>query len=236
MDGQSARHARQWAGRGLAFAAALMLVGVSTPSVFPQSPDAEAAKKERLERMKEKLKKLDPSMVLFLDSKGNVAGRGDAGSVVGEANRSGMAEHPLALELTGLPQDQYGLVDWAEALRSGKITPKDSLDPNAKPTPPMDLDIVIQTKSKYQPDVVFPHKIHTMWLDCKNCHDAIFKPKAGGNPEMHMVKIAAGEYCGRCHNRVAFPLTDCLRCHVKPKPGTEHLFQQQSQTPPQPRK
>jgi hypothetical protein len=36
---------------------------------------------------------------------------------------------------------------------------------------------------------------------------------------MHMTKIAAGEYCGRCHDRVAFPLTDCLRCHVKPKSG-----------------
>ncbi|MEW6325943.1 MAG: c(7)-type cytochrome triheme domain-containing protein [Nitrospirota bacterium] len=234
MDGLSARHACRWAGLSLALPVVLALIGLSAASAAAQSADAEAAKKERLERMKEKLKKLDPSMVLFLDSKGNVAGRGDASGVVGEAERSGMAEHPMALELANLPQDKYGLVDWAESLRSGKITPKDSLDPSAKPKPPLDLDVVIQTKSKYQPDVVFPHKIHTMWLDCENCHDAIFKPKAGGNPEMHMVKIAAGEYCGRCHNRVAFPLSDCLRCHVKPKPGTEHLFQETA--PSQPRK
>jgi c(7)-type cytochrome triheme protein len=234
MDGQAVHDRCRWA--GLVLSAALALLALPAPSALAQSPSPEAAKKERLERMKEKLKKLDPSMVIFLDSKGNVAGRGETGGFVGEANRSGQAEHPMALELAGLPQDQYGLVDWAEALRSGKITPKDSIDPNAKPTPPMDLDIVIQTKSKYQPDVIFPHKIHTMWLDCKNCHDAIFKPKAGGNPEMHMVKIAAGEYCGRCHNRVAFPLTDCLRCHVKPKPGTEHLFQQAPASSSAPRK
>ncbi len=235
MHRSSACRAHRWPGRGLAAAATLALLVLPVSSAFSQSTDPDAAKKERLERMKEKLKKLDPSMVIFLDSKGNVAGRGEGSGVVGEANRSGLAEHPLALELAKLPQDQYGLIDWAEALRSGKITPKDSLDPNAKPKPPLDLDVVIQTKSKYQPDVVFPHKIHTMWLDCENCHDAIFKAKAGGNPEMHMVKIAAGEYCGRCHNRVAFPLTDCLRCHVKPKPGTEHLFQQSPKTSSQPK-
>ncbi len=39
-----------------------------------------------------------------------------------------------------------------------------------------------------------------------------------------MKKIAAGEYCGRCHNRVAFPLFDCLRCHVIPKEGTEEAL------------
>lgn len=202
-------------------------------SQTPAPADTTDADKAKLERMKEKLKKLDPSMVIYLDSRGNIAGRGDPGGFVGEANRSGRAEHPLALELANLPKDQYGLVDWAEALRDGKISPKDSLDPNEKPKPPLDMDVLIHTKSKYQPDVIFPHKIHTMWLKCENCHDAIFKPKAGGNPEMRMVDIAAGQYCGRCHNRVAFPLTDCLRCHVKPKPGTEQLFQQNAPASPQ---
>ena len=216
----------RWFSRGVALAGAvcMMLVVVLTTSQA-QSKESEQDKKARLERMKEKLKKLDPSMIIYLDSKGNIAGRGESTGFVGEAERAGLSEHPMALELAELPKDQYGLIDWAEALRSGKISPKDSLDPNAKNSPVMDLDVVIETKSKYQPDVVFPHKIHTMWLKCENCHPAIFKPKAGGNPEMHMVKIAAGEYCGRCHNRVAFPLTDCLRCHVIPKPGTEHLFE-----------
>jgi c(7)-type cytochrome triheme protein len=34
---------------------------------------------------------------------------------------------------------------------------------------------------------------------------------------MTMVGIAEGKWCGRCHGKVAFPLTDCQRCHVKPK-------------------
>lgn len=176
--------------------------------------------KEKLERIKEKLKKVDPSMAIFLDRNGNIAGTGDPTSTIGELDRLRQRERPPALELADLPTDQYGLVNWVEALKLGKVKPVDSLDPNAQSTPPFDLDIVIKTKSKYQPDVVFSHKIHTQWLSCNNCHNEIFKQKAGGNPEMHMKKIAAGEYCGRCHNRVAFPLFDCLRCHVKPKEGS----------------
>jgi c(7)-type cytochrome triheme protein len=187
-------------------------------STGPQDKKVEGAK-ERLERIKEKLKKVDPSMAIYLDKNGNIAGTGDT-SNIGELDRLRQREHPPALELAELPLDQFGLVNWVEALKQGKIKPKDALDPNAQATPPFDLDIVIKTKSKYQPDVIFSHKIHTTWLSCNGCHNEIFKQKAGGHPEMHMKKIAAGEYCGRCHNRVAFPLFDCLRCHVKPKEGS----------------
>ena len=176
--------------------------------------------KERLERLKEKLKKVDPSMAIYLDKNGNIAGTGDPTAAVGELDRLRQREHPLALELADLPLDQFGLVNWVEALKQGKIKPRDALDPNAQATPSFDLDILIKTKSKYQPDVIFSHKVHTTWLSCNACHNEIFKQKAGGNPEMHMKKIAAGEYCGGCHNRVAFPLFDCLRCHVKPKEGS----------------
>ncbi len=183
------------------------------------SPAQQEQARDRLERMREKLKGVDPTMIIFMDSRGNVAGTGDPNALVGEAERAGLAEHPAALELANLPKDRYGLVDWAEAIRAGRIQPKDGIE-NAATPPPFDLDVVIVTKSKYQPDVVFPHKIHTIWLACNNCHNEIFKMKAGGHPEMHMTKIAAGQYCGVCHNRVAFPLTDCLRCHVRPKAGT----------------
>jgi c(7)-type cytochrome triheme protein len=40
--------------------------------------------------------------------------------------------------------------------------------------------------------------------------------KRGANP-ISMVKIVNGEFCGRCHGRVAFPISNCARCHVKPK-------------------
>ena len=128
-----------------------------------------------------------------------------------------MAAHPMALELANLPKDKYGLIDWAAIVKEGKIKPWESLDPNAPVAPPFPMDVVIKTKSASMEDVVFPHFIHTYWLNCTNCHPAIFNMKAGGNPDMTMAKIAAGQYCGRCHDKVAFPLTDCQRCHVRPK-------------------
>ena len=36
--------------------------------------------------------------------------------------------------------------------------------------------------------------------------------QAGVNP-VNMFAVLQGEYCGRCHGAVAFPLTECLRCH-----------------------
>ena len=149
---------------------------------------------------------------------GKCAGTGDPTGFAGEAFMEGMGKHPLALEITQLPKDRFGLIDWADALKSGAVKPIHSLNPDERETPPLDMDVVIFTKSKFQPDVVFPHKIHTMWLTCINCHPAIFPMNAKeANKRMTMPKIAAGEFCGRCHNRIAFPLSDCLRCHVKPR-------------------
>lgn len=171
-------------------------------------------------------KNIDPSLLIYLSSRGVLAGTGDPSGVAGDAEKIGQMPHPAAMELAKLPKDQYGLVDWAVAIKSGMVKPLDSLEPGVAPMPPFNLDIVVQTKSNFMPDVVFPHYTHTLWLTCTNCHVQIFQMKAGGNPEMTMAKIAAGEYCGRCHNRVAFPLTDCARCHVKPKAAAASPAQQ----------
>ena len=171
-------------------------------------------------------KNIDPSLLIYLSSRGVLAGTGDPSGVAGDAEKMGQMPHPAAMELAKLPKDQYGLVDWAVAIKSGLVKPLDSLEPGAAPAPPFNLDIVIHTKSNFMPDVVFPHYTHTLWLTCTNCHVQIFQMKAGGNPDMTMAKIAAGEYCGRCHNRVAFPLTDCARCHVKPKEAAASPAQQ----------
>lgn len=165
----------------------------------------------------EQIKNIDPSLLIYLSSRGVLAGTGDPSGAAGDAEKIGMAQHPAAMELAKLPKDKYGLVDWAAAIKTGRVKPLDSLEPGAAAAPPFNLDIVINTKSNYMNNVVFPHYVHTLWLTCTNCHTKIFQMKAGGNPEMTMPKIAAGEYCGRCHNRVAFPLSDCARCHVKPK-------------------
>ena len=191
----------------------------TAPLVLAQTTKKASASKEKLERIKKKLKDIDPSMVIYLDSRGNVASTGSPESIAGEAFRAGLADHPAAMELADLPKDRFGLVDWWQALKSGKIKPRDNIEIGVRSKRPMPIpDIVIKTKSKFQPEVIFSHKIHTSWIPkCNVCHPKIFKQKAGGHPEMHMTKIAAGQFCGRCHNRVAFPLEDCLRCHVKEK-------------------
>ncbi len=117
---------------------------------------------------------------------------------------------------TPLPQGPSGnYVDWVKAFDEKKIQPRfDRDDPKAQPVI-MDLTIVREVKGS-MPDVIFPHKQHTEWLDCSNCHPAVFVPQKGAN-QMSMAAIMLGESCGVCHGKVAFPVADCRRCHVQTK-------------------
>lgn len=112
------------------------------------------------------------------------------------------------------PVDNDGNPDWVKAFKEGVVNPREAIE-DKKPVPPFNFDIDIPAVGA-MPDVVFPHFPHTFWLDCGNCHPSIFVMKRGANP-ISMVKIVNGEFCGRCHGRVAFPISDCTRCHVKPK-------------------
>lgn len=116
----------------------------------------------------------------------------------------------------GLPKSLAGnRVNWVEALATGKIDPRwDRIDPKAKGVV-MDLNIVREVKGS-MPDVVYPHKQHTEWLDCSNCHPAIFVPQKGAN-SISMAAILLGEKCGVCHGKVAFPVSECRLCHSKKK-------------------
>jgi c(7)-type cytochrome triheme protein len=118
--------------------------------------------------------------------------------------------------LKNFPRDAIGTVDWVKAIKEGYVKPHDSLDLNAPPTPPFKFNVEIPAVGS-MPNVIFPHEAHTLWLQCGNCHPDIFVMKKGANP-ISMVKIANGEFCGRCHGRISFPLANCTRCHVKPKP------------------
>lgn len=122
-------------------------------------------------------------------------------------------QHPLAFDY--LPKTKMGYVDWVQAIKQGIIKPKDSLDPNAVTMQAIDFNVHFSVKGDL-PDVVFPHFPHTLWLDCRNCHPSIFLMRAGTNP-ITMEKILRGEFCGRCHGTVAFPISDCSRCHSNPK-------------------
>ena len=122
-------------------------------------------------------------------------------------------QQPIAFNY--LPKTELGYVDWVAALTQGIINPLESLDPNERTMPPIDFDVIFEFEAEKN-TVRFPHKPHTMWLDCRNCHPAIFKMQAGTNA-VSMEKILSGEFCGRCHGVVAFPISDCDRCHSIPK-------------------
>lgn len=113
--------------------------------------------------------------------------------------------------LSLLPPDSVGnQVAWIRALREGYIEPRTNIFPETK-IRVLDLDIVMERTGEL-PMVRFPHAPHTEWLDCENCHDRIFVEKVDANP-INMLAILNGEYCGVCHGAVAFPLTECNRCH-----------------------
>lgn len=127
--------------------------------------------------------------------------------------------------LSQLPPDTTGnKVLWVKALEEHYIEPRSALFPNTF-VEVLDMDIIFDNTGE-MPLVRFPHAQHTEWLDCKNCHDVIFKKKFRGTP-INMFAILNGEFCGRCHGAVAFPLTECNRCHsvarnlFKGKPGPQ---------------
>lgn len=114
--------------------------------------------------------------------------------------------------LSKLPPDVVGNnVRWVRALQEGAINPRASLFPDTT-IRVLDQDVILPRTGE-MPMVRFPHKQHTEWLDCSNCHEKLFKSKAGETKALNMFQILQGEYCGLCHGAVAFPLTECKRCH-----------------------
>ena len=119
--------------------------------------------------------------------------------------------------LQNLAPDHAGnMVRWVHSLDKGEIRPRERLYPQTQ-IRKLDLDIIMDVKGG-MPAVRFPHRPHTEWLDCVNCHDGLFAEKIGGT-KISMYKILQGEQCGVCHGAVAFPLTECGRCHSIPRPG-----------------
>lgn len=116
-----------------------------------------------------------------------------------------------------LKRDAIGFPDWMTALRSGAIAPRAGLSEKETMTV-LDLDVLMKN-TREMPQVVFPHRAHTQWLDCANCHPAPFVAQAGANP-VSMSEIFRGRYCGMCHDRVAFiTFFSCERCHRGPQAG-----------------
>lgn len=102
-------------------------------------------------------------------------------------------------------------IRWVHAIQSGAISPRRSRLLPEPPVPVLDMDVLLNLRGSMR-IVRFPHRAHTEWLACNNCHDEIFKPKIGAN-NIAMYNILNGEQCGRCHGAVSFPVTECRFCH-----------------------
>ncbi|MFC1602234.1 c(7)-type cytochrome triheme domain-containing protein [Pseudomonadota bacterium] len=162
----------------------------------------------------------DPRSGIYLSITGKMAGMGDPSQTASDAYKYGQGKHPKALAGVGLPKDKFGLIDWMAIVNEKIIEPRGSLKKGAPEIPPFDMNVLIESKGDFVNDVLFPHKAHTYWLKCENCHTGIFIMAKGKN-NMTMQGIVEGKWCGRCHGKVAFPLTDCNRCHQTPKNSAE---------------
>lgn len=116
--------------------------------------------------------------------------------------------------MADFPVDRRGAVNWVKTLQMGKVTPRTNLLPDDGTMVELSTDILMK-KTAMMPHVRFPHLAHTQWLACNNCHPDIFIPQYKANP-VTMEKILKGEFCGRCHHKVAFSFFACERCHNAP--------------------
>ena len=120
--------------------------------------------------------------------------------------------------LSQLPATLSGnKVLWAKALDRGAISPRRSLTPTGNKVQVLDMDVLLDLHGSMNV-VRFPHKIHTEWLACNNCHEQLFKSQIGAN-KITMFNILTGEQCGLCHGAVAFPVTQCPFCHSVERPN-----------------
>lgn len=112
------------------------------------------------------------------------------------------------------PQSIYGnQIDWSEAWRQNHIDPKRHL--TIEPFDKINYaeTLVIEADWKLVPPAIFPHGEHIKWLDCNDCHPHLFNIRKKFTKGFKMTTTIKGQFCGTCHMTVAFPLTDCKRCH-----------------------
>ncbi len=116
----------------------------------------------------------------------------------------------------GKPRDRFGGVDWEKAEAGWIVKPLDFLEGvSIRRTPlAMDKEISIESRGTWMTDVLFSHKKHAVWIGCEVCHPEIFPSTKNGAVRFSMLQITNGESCGVCHQKVAFPLADCEKCHV----------------------
>lgn len=120
-----------------------------------------------------------------------------------------------------MPRERGGNgINWEQAEESGQIRLIDFIDGLSTKRPSMtnQKDFSIGAKVDGIPEIIFSHRKHTTWNGCELCHPDIFVGVKRGTDKYSMVDLFAGKYCGACHGKVAFPQSDCRRCHTKQEP------------------
>lgn len=112
------------------------------------------------------------------------------------------------------PKNAYG-VDWEEAEGTGLVKPVDFLEGLSikKVALKTQENFSIQARVAWVSDTIFSHRKHTVWNGCELCHPEIFPATQKGVVRYTMFHISAGQYCGVCHGKVAFPIKACGGCH-----------------------
>lgn len=117
-----------------------------------------------------------------------------------------------------LPRGRLGNgIDWELAEEKGLIKPLDFLEGISVKRSAMasQKDFALSGNVEGMPEIIFSHKKHAVWNGCELCHPELFLGVKKGNTKYSMVDIFGSKYCGTCHTSVAFPLTDCQRCHTR---------------------
>jgi len=121
-------------------------------------------------------------------------------------------------QLSYLPVTNFGNeIDWVAALQRKLIRPTTHLNPELAREIKFDKTLLLESKWAMVTPAVFSHTLHLQWLSCDNCHPEIFNIQKKTTEDFDMARNVKGEFCGACHMTVAFPMTDCERCH----PGLE---------------
>jgi len=120
-----------------------------------------------------------------------------------------------------MPSEKFGNgINWEKAESEGRFKTIDNIVGVTAPRTKMKVlnDMIIKSKLEGMPNVLFSHRKHVDWGGCKLCHPGLFSINKG-HSVYSMDGIFEGKSCGACHNSVAFPLTDCRRCHTEPVGG-----------------
>jgi c(7)-type cytochrome triheme protein len=118
-----------------------------------------------------------------------------------------------------MPRERFGNgIDWQQSEELGLIHPADFVPGLSiqRKNLRVEHDFSLSAKVAGMPDIIFSHRKHTVWNGCELCHPEIFVGVKKGATRYSMATIFEGNSCGACHTTVAFPLTDCQRCHLKP--------------------